>query len=63
MSVVGLIAVNIVRGSLFDCEALGSCLGSRQIGVCGTEDVETALPKLVDLCSLPFCKVIMWGNT
>ena len=28
MSVVGLIAVNIVRGSLFDCEALASCLES-----------------------------------
>ena len=59
MSVVGLIAVNIVRVSLFDCEALGSCLESSQIGVHGTEDVETALPKLVDLFSLPFCKCIM----
>ena len=54
MSVVGLISVNIVRGSLFDCEALGSCLESSQIGVHGTEDFETALPKLVDLFSLPF---------
>ena len=59
MSVVGLISVNIVRGSLFDSEALGSCLESREIGLHGTEDFETALPKLVDLFSLPFCKFIM----
>ena len=59
MSVVGLISVNIVRGSLFDCEALRSFLEIGQIGVHLTEDFETALPKLVDLFSLPFCKFIM----
>ena len=59
MSVVGLITVNIVRGSLFDCEALGSCLESSQIGLHGTEDFEIELPQSVDLFSLPFCKFIM----
>ena len=41
MSVVGLISVNIVRGSLFDCEALRSFLEIGQIGLHGTEDFET----------------------
>ncbi len=59
MTVVGLISVNIVRSSLFDCEALGSFLESGQIGLHGTEDFETELPQSVDLFSLPFCKFIM----
>ena len=59
MSVVGLISVNIVRGSLFDLEALRSFLEIGQIGLHGTEDFETELPKSVDLFSLPFCKFIM----
>ena len=58
MSVVGLISVNIVYGSLFDCKALRSFLEIGQIGLHGTEDFETELPKSVDLFSLPFCKFI-----
>ena len=56
---MGLISVNIVGGSLFDSEALRSFLEIGQIGLHGTEDLETELPKLVDLFSLPFCKFIM----
>ena len=59
MSVVGLISVNIVGGSFFDSEALRSFLEIGQIGLHGTEDFETELPKLVDLFSLLFCKFIM----
>ena len=59
MSVVGLISVNIVRSSLFDCEALRSFRESGQIGLHGTKDFETEPPKSVDLFSLPFCKFIM----
>ena len=59
MSVVGLISVNIVYGSLFDYEALGFILESGQTGLHGTEDFETEPPTLVDLFSLPFCKFIM----
>ena len=59
MSVVGLISVNIVRGSLFDYEALGSFTESGKTGLHGTEDFETEPPQSVDLFSLPFCKFIM----
>ena len=59
MSVVGLISVNLVRGSLFDCKALRSFLEIGQIGLHGTEDFESELTKSVDLFSLPFCKFIM----
>ena len=59
MSVVGLIAVNLVRGSLFDCKALRSFLEIGQTGLHGTEDFETEPPQSVDLFSLPFCKFIM----
>ena len=59
MSVVGLISVNIVGGSLFDSEALRSFLEIGQIGLHGTEEFETELPKSVDMFSLPFCKFIM----
>ena len=59
MSVIGLISINIVRSSLFDCEALRSFLEIGQIGLHGTEDFEPEPPKSVDLFSLPFCKFIM----
>ena len=59
MSVVGLISVNIVYGSLFDYEALGSFLEIGQTGLHGTEDFETEPPQSVDLFSLPFCKFII----
>ena len=59
MSVVGLISVNIVGGSLLDSEALRSFLEIGQIGLHGTEDFEPEPPKSVDLFSLPFCKFIM----
>ena len=59
MSVVGLISVNIVLGSLFDYEALGSFLEGGHTGLHGTEDFETEPPESVDLFSLPFCKFIM----
>ena len=59
MSVVGLISVNIVCGSLFDYEALGYFPESGQTGLHGTEDFKTEPPQSVDLFSLPFCKFIM----